>query len=264
MIDETDAQPGDAISVESAAPPAEEAVSKEAGTTSTDSETGSGEDAKLGEPDAANTGEVEKQPKRNRVSYGERIAQLTKQNHVDALEINALRHRVRRLTEEQKEGDAAPEQSERKALKLELAQDAVASAEEVQAVRLGQERQLEWESRVEDAALREKFHKVQGVSPAMCDIIAYSDEAEALTRHFVSNPEDAQRISRLPVGLQARAVIDLANGFSQKPKVRSVSQAPEPGSTLKGGSNPTRKSAGEMPYREYEKMRQKQMEADGR
>lgn len=118
--------------------------------------------------------------------------------------------------------------------------------------------------KVGDAKIVEAFCKLPRVSEELADLVAESDMAAELAAKLSNSPQEARRLSALPPHRLGAELARMETSLSKAPAVRRVSQAPEPGSTLKGGSNPTRKSAGEMPYREYEKMRQKQMEADGR
>lgn len=90
----------------------------------------------------------------------------------------------------------------------------------------------------------EAFCKLPGdcVSDELADVVADSDVAAALAARLANNPSEARKLSNMAPHRMGMAVSRIEQELSASPAVRSVSQAPEPSSTLKGGSSPSGKS----------------------
>jgi hypothetical protein len=81
------------------------------------------------------------------------------------------------------------------------------------------------------------FCKLPRVSEELADLVAESDKAKELAAWLSKNPSEARRLSTLPPHRLGAELARKEGTFTQ-PTVRRVSQAPEPSTTLKGGSNP--------------------------
>jgi hypothetical protein len=118
--------------------------------------------------------------------------------------------------------------------------------------------------KVGDDAIVDKFCKLPRVSEELADLVAESDMAAELAAKLANSPQEARRLSGMPPHRLGAELARMEASLSKAPAVRRVSQAPEPGSSLKGGSNPARKSLGELPYEQYAAARRKQMETERR
>jgi hypothetical protein len=118
--------------------------------------------------------------------------------------------------------------------------------------------------KVGDQSVVDAFCRLPRVSEELADLVAESDMAKEIAAKLSNSPQEARRLSSLPPHRLGAELARMEQQLSKAPPVRRVSQAPEPGSSLKGGSNPPRKALGDLPYEEYAKQRQKQIDAERR
>ena len=92
--------------------------------------------------------------------------------------------------------------------------------------------------KVGDQAIVDAFCKLPRVSAELADLVAESDHAKALAIRLNANPSEARRLSSLPPHRLGAELARMEASLASQPAVRRVSQAPEPSTTLKGGSSP--------------------------
>jgi hypothetical protein len=220
------------------------------------------------QPDAAKEQEPsqeggEPQPEGKKPSRSaERISQLVRERNEAEIRAFAAEQEIKRLkrplpakdnmseTERMAREMREADRSERLA---ETEETANAAREEARSARF-----TLFSEKVGDPAIVDAFCHLPRVSEELADLVAESDHAKALAARLNANPSEARRLSNLPPHRLGAELARMEAQLATQPTVRRVSQAPEPGTSLKGGSSPLAKTPDKMNYTEYRKWREKQ------
>lgn len=165
--------------------------------------------------------------------------------HVAEQKERSAQNEIRRL--QKVLGDAGISEQKRQAVegrieekKLELEESASALDETKTEMRTA--RFTLFSEKVGDEKIVKAFCELPRVSEELADLVAESDLAAPLAAHLASKPAEARRLSALPPHRLGAELARMERTLEAQPSVRRVSQAPEPGLTLKGGSSPAGKS----------------------
>lgn len=242
---------------------AQSSVAETTETTQTEGEAAEGETSEGEASSEAQASETEgKKPAK---SPSQRISQLKRERDEAEIRAYAAEQRLRSLKRPLSAREDMTE-VQRSAVELRNA-DRAMEAEEVASTvdearsEMRSARLSLFTEKVGDPEIVDKFCRLPRVSEELADLVAESDMAREIATKLSNSPAEARRLSLLPPHRLGAELARLEQSLAKTPPVRRVSQAPEPGSTLKGGSNPPRKSLGEQPYSEFRKIRQKQVDA---
>jgi hypothetical protein len=222
------------------------------------------QDTSAPDPSEVDKPDAETEQKKPKVSFSERIGQITAARKQAEAERSIALQEVERLRREidairGQEIDNLPfEQQDSARVREVLKQEKLADKEAEVAARdtfVKQARQAGFMAKVEAVSdrmpdLLEKFASVP-VSEQAAELIAESDRAAEIAYYLANNPREAHEIASLPAHLQGARIARIEAKVSSAPSVRKVSNAPQPIPTLKGGSSPGTKDPGEMTMEEY-------------
>lgn len=214
------------------------------------------------EPEASE----QEQPKKPKVSFSERISQITAARKQAEAERSIALKEIERLQQELERLRGQPadipfEQQDANRVREVLKEEKLAEKQQEIQTRdqvIKEARAATFMAKVEAAAdrmpdLLEKFAAVP-VSEAAAEIIAESDKAAEIAYYLANNPREAREIASLPAHQQGARITRIEAKLSAAPQVRKVSQAPAPVPALKGGTpSPAVKDPGSMSMAEYSK-----------
>lgn len=229
-------------------------------------------EAKAGEPSTENPEgkSQETDGKKPKSPAAERISELVKQRNEAEIRAYAAEQEIKRLRRPipAREGESDIQRAVREARqaenegqlteKQEVANEAKAEARNARLTLFAE--------KVGDPAVVEAFCKLPRVSEELADLVAESDKAKELAIRLSANPSEARRLSQLPPHRLGAELARMEAAVSAAPVVRKVSLAPEPSTTLKGGSNPAQKSLYDknVSMDEYYERRMASLKAKGR
>lgn len=192
------------------------------------------------------------------------IDTLTATKRATEREVERLRNEAIRLNEQLRQ---SPQEdpydtvsATRRAVKEERLQQTIEQAQAA-VQQVNQHRVATFEAKLEaareripdlDQALND-FSRLP-VTEVAADLIAESDKAAEIAYYLAKNPQDAFRISRLPVHLQGAEIARIENRVSAAPTVRKSSNAPPPVPMINGSSSPSSKTPAEMSVEEMGKL----------
>lgn len=231
-----------------------------------------GESAETSEapPEPEKSEDDQAAPKKPKVTYPERISQITaarRQAEADATlawsEVARLKADLQRL--EQQPLDQLPfEQQDairhRTAVKEAFFEEKLAAAQQQEAF-VRQTEAAAFQARIE--AVKDRIPDFAAVvmrDPAAggpvigefgAHFIANSEKGPEIAYYLAKNTSEALRIDRLPVGMQGAELARIEARVTAAPTVRKASQAPAPVATLGGSKSPAGKEPSEMTMTEY-------------
>lgn len=220
-----------------------------------------------GEPAAEpEAGQGEKDEQKPKSRFQERIDRLTAEKRDAEARARAAEERLTKLQQPLEVPNRELTFDEQEALRVrqvfrqERADDFASEAQE-SAARAGQARQQMFEAKIEAVAdrmpdLKEKFYSVP-CSQFAADFIAESERAAEIAYFLGSNPQEANRIARLPDTRQAVELARLEGKLQAAPQVRKTSAAPNPPPMVGGGASPGPKDPADMSAGEYIEWRRK-------
>lgn len=234
-------------------------------TTQTAPETEAAEQSEDTQDQAAEAAPEGEQPKSDapkQRTANDRISQLKRERDEAEIRAYAAEQKLKALNRpvRAKEGmtDIQRAAVDMRNADRELEREEVASTVDEARHEMRQARLAMFTEKVGDQAVVEAFCRLPRVSEELADLVSDSDKAKEIAARLSGNPAEARRLSSLAPHRLGAEIARMEREFEKAPPVRRVSQAPEPGSSLKGGSNPVRKTPDKMSYSEYRDMREKQ------